>query len=254
MAIVIQGPREVAALRRAGAAAAATLAAVASRVRAGISTAQIDAWVTEDTHARGGRPSQRGYQGFPASVCTSVNDVVCHGIPRDSVRLAPGDIVNVDVTTELDGMHGDTSRTLLVGAPPPNAVRVVEAARACLHAGLDAAGPGVRLGTVGAAIEACAESHGCAIVREYGGHGIGSRMHMAPHVAHHGRPGTGIRLRSGMALTIEPIVTLHPVALIHDDDGWTCRTADGSPSAQFEHTILITEDGIEVLTTAPADN
>ena len=253
MAIVIHGPDEIEALRCAGAAAAATLATVAHRVRPGISTAQIDAWVADDTHARGGRPSQRGYQGFPASVCTSVNDVVCHGIPRDSVRLAPGDIINVDVTTELNGVHGDTSRMLLLGTPPPGAVRVVEAARACLQAGLEAAGPSVRLGTVGAAIEACATTHGCSIVREYGGHGIGRRMHMAPHVAHHGRAGTGIRLRPGMALTIEPIVTLHPVPLVHDDDGWTCRTADGSPSAQFEHTILITEDGIEVLTTPPAE-
>lgn len=248
MAIVIHSPREVEALRRAGRVAAATLEAVCARVKPGITTADIDRWVREDTAARGARPSQLGYQGFPATVCTSIGAVVCHGIPSEHVVLQDGDIINVDVTSELDGYHGDTSRTLQLGAVEPTTRDLVEVTRQSLWCGIEAVRPGARLGDVGAAIEAHARAHGYAVVREFGGHGIGRRMHMPPHVEHAARPGTGPRLRPGMAFTIEPMLTLHPVELELDPDGWTCRTADGSPSAQFEHTVVVTDAGVEVLT------
>lgn len=248
MAIVIHGPSEIEGLRRAGRAAAATLAAVTARVRAGVSTAEIDAWVREDTAARGARPSQLGYRGFPAAVCTSRNDVVCHGIPSAQEVLVDGDIVNVDVTSEVGGWHGDTSITVCVGTPSAVARQVVDVARAGLEVGIAVVRPGARLSDVGAAIEQFARARGCGVVREFGGHGIGRRMHMPPHVEHHGPAGRGPRLRVGMALTIEPMITIGEPGVRMLDDGWTVVTRDGSPSAQFEHTVVVTEGGCEVLT------
>lgn len=185
-------PKEQAALRRAGRAAAGTLAHVGARLAAGVTTAEIDRWVREDTARRGGTPSQLGYRGFPAAVCTSRNHVVCHGIPRRDEALAPGDIVNVDVTTCLDGFHGDTSATFLIGDPGPEARHVVDVARRCRDAGIAVVRGGARLGDVGAAVEALARREGCSVVRDFGGHGIGRVMHAPPHVAHHGTRGTAI--------------------------------------------------------------
>jgi methionyl aminopeptidase len=248
MSIAIFGPDEQAALRRAGKAAAETLAHVGARLAPGVTTADIDRWVREDTARRGGTPSQLGYQGFPAAVCTSRNDVVCHGIPRAGELLAPGDIVNVDVTTCLGGFHGDTSATFVIGEASPEARRLVEVARACRDAGVAVVRDGARLGDIGAAIEELARREGCGVVRELGGHGIGRVMHAPPHVAHFGRRGWGTRLRAGMAFTIEPMINLGGAAVRFLDDGWTVVTADGSLSAQFEHTVLVTRDGCEVLT------
>jgi methionyl aminopeptidase len=248
MAVEILGPRERAAMRRAGTVAAATLAYVGERLCAGMSTADIDALVRQDTARRGGRPSQLGYHGFPAAVCTSVNHVVCHGIPSPSVRLCDGDIVNVDVTTELDGFHGDTSMTFAIGAASPEARHVVDVARRCRDAGVAAVRAGARLGDVGAAIEELATREGCSVVRELGGHGIGRSMHADPHVPHHGRAGSGLRLRAGMAITIEPMINLGGREVDFLDDGWTVVTRDRSLSAQFEHTVLVTQDGAEILT------
>jgi methionyl aminopeptidase len=253
MAITLLSPREQEKLRRASHAAARTLAFIGSRIAPGVATADIDRWVREDTAARGGRPSQLGYHGFPASVCTSRNHVVCHGIPRPDDVLAPGDIVNVDVTTELDGYHGDTSRTFVVGDASPEALHVVDVARRCLEAGIAVVRDGARLGDVGAAIEALAVREGCSVVREYGGHGIGRKMHLPPHVPHTGVRGAGVRLRAGMAFTIEPMVNLGGPEVRRLTDGWTVVTADGSLSAQFEHTVLVTSDGCEVLTRLEAD-
>ena len=250
MAIKIHDADELAAMRRAGRVAAATLDTVARRVRPGVSTAQIDAWVREDTRARAARPSQLGFQGFPAAVCTSVNEVVCHGLPSPSRRVRAGDIINIDVTSEFEGFHGDTSTTLAIGDVSPDKRRVLEAARACLWAGIEAVRPGARLGDVGAAIVAVARRHGCGLVREFGGHGIGRHMHMPPHVSHVGRAGRGPRLRPGMTFTIEPMLTIGEPALLLLEDGWTLVTADGTPSAQFEHTVAVTETGVEVLTAA----
>lgn len=248
MAVEILDPGAQDALRRACRVAAATLGHVAARLAAGVTTADIDRWVREDTARRGGTPSQLGYHGFPAAVCTSRNAVVCHGIPRRTERLAPGDIVNVDVTTKLGGFHGDTSATFVVGDGSPEARHVVAVARRCRDAGIAAVREGARLGDVGAAIEALARREGCSVVRDFGGHGIGRAMHAPPHVPHHGAPGTGMRLRAGMALTIEPMVNLGGSAVRVLDDGWTVVTEDGRLSAQFEHTVLVTRDGCEVLT------
>jgi methionyl aminopeptidase len=234
-------------MRRAGRAAAATLAAVAARITPGVSTGDIDAWVRADTRWRGGRPSQLGYHGFPAAVCTSRNAVVCHGIPSPHERLSDGDIINVDVTTELDGFHGDTSATLFVGAPSLEARHVVETARRSRDAGI----AGVRLGDIGAVIEELAAREGCSVVREFGGHGIGRAMHEPPHVPNVGRRGAGLRLREGMAITIEPMINLGSPGVRQLDDGWTIVTADGSLSAQFEHTVLVTRGGCEILTLHP---
>jgi len=238
----------VARLQAAGAAAAATLRLVGARLREGMSTADIDGMVREHTAQQGARPSQLGYHGFPATVCTSVNDVVCHGVPGPTTVLAAGDIIAVDVTSELDGYHGDTCTTFFVGQPSAEARHVVETARRCRQAGIDEVRDGARLGDIGAAVEALAQAEGCHVVREVGGHGIGRRMHMPPHVPHFGRRGSGRRLRSGMAITIEPIVTLGGPGLIEDADGWTLRSADGALAAQFEHTVLVTRRGCDVLT------
>ncbi len=251
MAIEILSPREQAALRRAGEVAAATLRYVGDQLRAGVTTGDIDRWVREDTARRGGRPSQLGYHGFPAAVCVSRNQVVCHGVPRPDEALVDGDIVNVDVTTEFGGFHGDTSATFLIGDPSPEARRLVDLARRCREAGIAVVREGARLGDIGAAIESLARREGASVVRDYGGHGIGRKMHTSLHVPHHGQPGTGIRLKAGMAFTIEPMINLGRPEVRRLADGWTVVTADGSLSAQFEHTILVTRDGCEVLTPLP---
>jgi methionyl aminopeptidase len=248
MGIEILSAGEIARMRRAGRAAAETLACVGSRIRAGVSTAEIDRWVREDTARRGGRPSQLGYQGFPAAVCTSRNHVVCHGIPSAREVLEEGDIVNVDVTTNVDGYHGDTSATFIVGEASADARRLVDLARRCRDAGIAVIREGARLGDVGAAIEELARREGSSIVRELGGHGIGRRMHAEPHVAHTGQRGAGIRLKAGMALTVEPMVNLGRADVRFLDDGWTVVTADGSLSAQWEHTVIVTRDGHELTT------
>jgi methionyl aminopeptidase len=244
----ILGTSEAAAMRTAGAAAAQTLAYVGGRLRAGVSTAQIDAWVRDHTRRQGGTPSQLGYQGFPAAVCTSKNHVVCHGIPRDGDVLLPGDIVNVDVTTCIGGFHGDTSATFVVGDASPEARHVVDVARRCRDAGIAVVRDGARLGDIGAAIAELAAREGCSVVRDFGGHGIGRKMHMDPHVPHFGSRGAGLRLRRGMAITVEPMINLGSADVRLLDDGWTVVTADGSLSAQFEHTVLVTQDGCEILT------
>ncbi|MBX3218484.1 MAG: type I methionyl aminopeptidase [Labilithrix sp.] len=248
MAIEILSAPEIEHMRRAGRAAAETLALVGSRLRPGITTAEIDRWVREDTARRGGRPSQLGYKGFPAAVCTSRNEVVCHGIPSARETLEPGDIVNVDVTTNLDGYHGDTSATFIVGDASADARRLVDVARRCRDAGIAVIREGARLGDVGAAIEELARREGVSVVTDFGGHGIGRRMHAEPHVSHTGRRGSGPRLKAGMAITVEPMVNLGRAEVRLLDDGWTVTTADGSLSAQWEHTVIVTRDGHEIMT------
>ena len=247
MAITILSAAERDRMRRAGRAAAATLAYVGARLEIGMTTAAIDRLVRAHTAAQGGRPAQLGYHGFPAAVCVSRNDVVCHGVPSPHVRLADGDIVNVDVTTELDGYHGDTSATFVIGDAAPHARALVELARGARDAGIAAAVPGGRLGDIGAAIVRHVGGAG-SVVETYGGHGIGRAMHMDPHVAHVGRPGSGHRLREGMAFTVEPMINGGTAAIRTDADEWTVRTADGALSAQFEHTVLVGPHGPEVTT------
>jgi methionyl aminopeptidase len=248
VSIEINNARSIERLRLAGRAAAGTLAVIGQRLRAGISTAQIDEWVREDTKLRGGTPSQLGYHGFPAAVCTSKNEVVCHGIPNARTLLGDGDIVNVDITTNLDGFHGDTSATFMIGQVTPEARHVVDVARRCRDAGIATIRDGLRLGDLGAAIEELARREGCSVVTDFGGHGIGRKMHMDPHVPHTGRAGSGLRLKAGMAITVEPMINLGSSETRILGDGWTVVTTDGKWSAQFEHTVLVTRDGYEILT------
>jgi methionyl aminopeptidase len=244
---------DLAGMRRAGRAAAGTLAVVHRALRPGMSTADIDQLVRADTARRGGTPSQLGYHGFPAAVCTSVNQVVCHGIPRPERILVDGDIINVDVTTQIGGWHGDCSATFFVGEPSREARHLVETARRCRDAGLAVVRPGAHLGDIGAVIQEIAREAGCSVVTEVGGHGIGRQMHLAPHVHHTGERGEGPRLRVGQAITVEPMLNLGGPDLITLDDGWTMVTADGSLSAQFEHTIVVTAEGGEIVTRGPAE-
>jgi len=259
VSIELFGPETYPALRRAGRVADATLRHVGGRLRPGVSSAQIDAWVREDTRQRGGRPSQLGYRPspghapFPGAVCVSVDDVVCHGVPKAETQLASGSIVNVDVTTEIGGFHGDTSQTFIIGEASAQARHVVDVARRCLDAGIRVVRPGARLGDIGAAIEEIARAEGCSVVRDFGGHGVGRAMHCEPHVPHHGRRGTGLRLKAGMVFTIEPMINLGSPEVVLDDDGWTVRTRDGSLSAQFEHSVLVTPEGFEVLTSMQSE-
>lgn len=246
--VVVHNRDEVERLRRAGRVAAETLAAVTKKVRAGVSTADIDQWVRSDTAERGASPSQLGYKGYPHTVCTSINEVVCHGMPSVRDILKEGDIVNVDVTSELDGFHGDTSITIPIGKPDAKKMLVLDIARRALELGISVVKDGARLGDIGSAIEEFARKNGCGVVRDYGGHGIGRQMHMEPHVPHHGSRGRGMRLRAGMALTIEPMITIGEPELVIGGDGWTVYTADRSPSAQFEHTLVVTQTGCEVTT------
>lgn len=251
MMIEILSASQIERMRRAGRAAAETLAFVGAQLRPGMSTADIDRLVREDTARRGGRPSQLGYQGFPAAVCTSRNHVVCHGVPSPRELLAPGDIINIDVTTNVDGYHGDTSAMFLIGEVSADARRIVEIARRCRDAGIAVIREGARLGDIGAAIAELAREAGVGVVTEIGGHGIGRQMHADPHVAHTGKRGSGLRLKAGMAITVEPMINLGSAAIRQLDDGWTIVTADGSLSAQWEHTVVVTREGFEIMTPQP---
>jgi methionyl aminopeptidase len=245
--VEIKSPKEIAAMRRACRIAAETLLEVAELIRPGVSTDEINAFVHEDTLRRGARPAPLNYHGFPKSVCTSINEVVCHGIPN-SQRLKDGDIINVDVTSIYDGFHGDTSATFYVGQPSNDARRVTEVARRSLELGISVVRDGARLGDIGAAIQEFAEGQGCSVVRAFVGHGIGRRFHEPPQVSHVGTRGSLLRLRAGMCFTIEPMINIGGYEVDVLDDGWTVVTRDGSLSAQFEHTLVVTKDGCEVLT------
>lgn len=244
----IASPRDIEGMRVAGKMAAETLALVGEVIRAGMTTEDIDRLVAEDTRKRGAKCAPLNYHGFPKSVCTSINEVVCHGIPTPKRVLKDGDIINVDVTTIYEGYHGDTSATFYIGTPSPDARRVTEVARKCLELGIAEVKDGARLGDIGAAIQEYAEGNGCSVVRAFVGHGIGKKFHDEPKVSHVGKRGTGLRLRTGMIFTIEPMINVGhwDVEILEDD--WTAVTKDGSLSAQFEHTVLVTKDGPEILT------
>jgi methionyl aminopeptidase len=243
----LTSPAAIERLRCACRAAKRVLDGVGSAVRSGVTTDELDAVAHELYLAEGGYPSPLGYRGFPKSICTSVNEIVAHGIPDDR-RLADGDIVNCDITIYLDGMHGDCSATFLVGEVPPDVRELVSVTKRSLELGVAAVRPGGRLRDIGRAIQGCAHSHGFGIVRELVGHGIGEEFHAAPYVHHYDEPRDRTRLRTGMAFTIEPMLTLGGADVVQWDDGWTIATLDGLPSAQFEHTVLVTRDGVEVLT------
>jgi methionyl aminopeptidase len=246
--VEIKGEREISMMREVCRLAAGTLERVGPMLRAGITTQEINDFVHADTLKLGARPAPLNYRGFPKSVCTSINEVVCHGIPSPKRVLKDGDIINVDVTHLYKGYFGDTSATFYIGEPSPEAKKIVEVARKSLELGIAQVKPGARLGDIGAAIQEFAEGQGCSVVRDFVGHGIGRTFHSDPQVKHYGQWGTGIRLRAGMTFTIEPMVNVggYEVEVLEDD--WTAVTKDGSLSAQFEHTVLVTPDGVEVLT------
>ncbi len=242
--------KEIRAMRKVGRLAAETLCYVGERLEVGMTTEDINVLVHDFTIQAGARPAPLNYKGFPKSVCTSINHVVCHGIPGPQ-RVRDGDIINIDVTSVLppqNGWYGDTSATFYVGKPGTSARHVVEVARKSLELGLAVVKPGARIGDIGHAIQTYAESKGCSVVRTYTGHGIHRVFHDSPSVPHYGRPGTGPLLRKGMCFTIEPMINLGHWEVDHLDDDWTVVTEDGSLSAQFEHTIVVTATGCEVLT------
>ncbi len=224
-----------------------TLLGVGEMIRAGITTDDINKFVHDDTVRRGGWPAPLNYHGFPKSVCTSINEVVCHGIPCARV-LVQGDIINVDVTTIYKGFYGDTSATFYVGKPSPEAKHVTEVSRRSLDLAIAEVREGARIGDIGAAIQAFAEGEGCSVVRAFVGHGIGRQFHEPPQVQHIGKRGQGMRLKAGMCFTIEPMINIGGYEVEVLPDKWTAITADRSLSAQFEHTLVVTKNGCEVLT------
>jgi len=235
-------------MRRAGRAAAEVLQVVGAAVRPGVTTDELDAIAHEACIERGGYPSPLGYNGFPKSLCTSVNEVICHGIP-DSTVLKDGDIVNLDVTVYLDGVHGDTNATFLVGEVDEESKALVQVTRECLDLGIAAVKPGGTVRDIGRAIQAHAEGKGYGVVRAFVGHGIGRAFHSEPQVYHYDNPQARTQLVPGMTFTIEPMITIGDWRHEMWDDGWTAVTRDRSRTAQFEHTLVVTDDGAEILTT-----
>ena len=250
MPVSIKSPEEVDRMRVAGRLAAEVLDMIEPHVRAGVTTDELNAvcheYIVVQQQAI---PAPLNYRGFPKSICTSVNHVICHGIPSDR-KLKNGDIINIDVTVIKDGFHGDTSRMFFVGEPSIRARRLVQICRECLDIGIGLVRPGARLGDIGHAIQKHAEGNGFSVVREYCGHGIGRTFHEEPQVLHYGSPDTGMELKPGMTFTIEPMLNAGKKETKLLPDQWTVVTRDRSLSAQWEHTILVTGDGHEVLTVS----
>jgi len=250
-AIKLHGPEAFDGMRAAGQLAARILDEIVPHVVPGVLTSTLDDIIREKMLAGGSVPATLGYHGYQHSCCISLNNVICHGIPGDKA-LKDGDILNIDVTPLLDGWHGDTSRMYLVGDVPIKARRLVDVTYECLMLGIEQARPGRTLGDVGYAIQTHAERHRYGVVRDFCGHGLGRVFHDAPEVVHVGRPGTGPELRPGMIFTIEPMINAGKPGVKMLDDGWTAVTRDRTLSAQFEHSIGITETGCEIFTKSPA--
>jgi methionyl aminopeptidase len=248
MPIDIKGAADIQAMREAGLLAAATLKMIGAWVKPGITTGRLNQLSHEFQLDHGAVPAPLNYKGFPKSICTSVNDVVCHGIPNKKETLRNGDIVNIDVTPILNGFHGDTSATFYVGEVSEKARLVTEVSLHTLGLGIEAVKPGNRIRDIGAVIEDYAHGLGCSVVEDYCGHGIGRIFHTSPQIAHYRSRGPNPRMRPGMTFTIEPMINSGTKYTRLMKDNWTVRTRDGGISAQFEHTILVTPDGVEVLT------
>lgn len=247
MSISIKTPEEIEKMRAAGKLAADVLEMIGPYIKAGVTTAEIDKICHDYIVEHDAIPAPLNYHGFPKSVCTSLNHVVCHGIPNEK-PLKEGDIMNLDVTVKLDGYHGDTSKMFVVGKPSILAERLIRITQECLYMAIKMVKPGMRTGDFAAVIQKHAEQHGYSIVREYCGHGIGAIFHEEPQILHYGTAGTGDLLQPGMCFTIEPMVNAGKRHTKLMRDGWTVLTKDRSLSAQWEHTLLVTEDGVEVLT------
>ncbi|MCR4331780.1 MAG: type I methionyl aminopeptidase [Sulfuricaulis sp.] len=253
MPVTIKTPEEVEKMRIAGRLAAEVLRMIRPHVQPGITTGELDR-ICHDyiVNVQQAVPAPLNYKGFPRSICTSVNHQVCHGIPGDK-KLKKGDIVNIDITVIKDGFHGDTSKMFYIGEPSIQAKRLVQITHECMLKGIAMVRPGTRLGDIGHAIQQHAEAHGFSVVREYCGHGIGREFHEDPQVLHYGQPGTGMELAPGMTFTIEPMINAGKREVKLLPDNWTVVTRDHSLSAQWEHTVLVTDKGHEVLTLAPGD-
>jgi methionyl aminopeptidase len=255
MSITVKTPEQIEKMRVAGRLAAEVLQVVAPHVKPGVTTEELDR-VCHDhiVNVQKAIPANVGYKGFPATICTSVNNVICHGIPSPQKVLRDGDIINIDVTVIKDGWHGDTSRMYFVGQPSTLARRLVEVTREAMWRGIRAVKPGATLGDIGHAIQSYAEAERFSVVREYCGHGIGEVYHEDPQILHYGVPQTGIPLRPGMTFTVEPMINAGARHTRLMPDGWTVVTKDRSLSAQWEHTIVVTETGFDVLTRLPGDD
>lgn len=246
---LIKTPEQIEGIRRSGIINTGVLDLVESEIRAGMSTAQIDKLVYDYTVAHGAIPAPLNYEGFPKSVCTSINEVVCHGIPSEDEILEEGDIINVDVSTILDGYYSDASRMFIIGKTTPEKEKLVNVAKECLEIGIQAAQPFGFVGDIGNAIEKHAKKNGFSVVRDLCGHGVGLEFHEEPDVEHFGKKGTGMLLVPGMVFTIEPMINMGTwEVFVDEEDGWTVVTEDELPSAQWEHTFVMTEYGLEILT------
>lgn len=246
---LIKTPEQIEGIRRSGVVNTGVLDLIAQEIKEGMSTAAIDKLVYDYTVSHGAIPAPLNYEGFPKSVCTSINDVVCHGIPDEKEILRDGDIVNVDVSTILDGYYSDASRMFMIGNVSPEKKRLVEVTKECLQIGMEAAKPFGFVGDIGYAIQKHAQKNGYSVVRDLCGHGVGLAFHEEPEVLHFGRKGTGMLLVPGMVFTIEPMINMGRYEVyIDEDDGWTVLTDDGLPSAQWEHTFVMTDHGLEILT------
>ena len=250
--IPIKSVAEIEVMRRACQVAARALRDVCAAVRPGVTTRELDKIAEDRIRAQGGVPSFLGYRGYPASVCVSVNDEVVHGIPGRRA-LREGQIVSLDIGAEVEGFHGDLAVTVPVGEVDDARRRLLAVTADALEVGIAAVRPGARLGDVGAAIQRHVESAGFSVVRDFAGHGVGRRLHEQPEVPNFGRRGAGALLRPGMTLAIEPMVNMGGSGVVVEQDGWTVRTADGQPSAHFEHTVAVTDAGADVLTRLPAE-
>lgn len=247
---VLRTPEQIEGIRESAKINTALLDYIAENIRIGVSTEEIDKMVYDFTVAHGATPAPLNYSGYPKSVCTSINEVVCHGIPNPKDILHSGDIVNIDVSTIYKGYFSDASRMFMIGEVKPEIKKLVEVTKECMEVGIAAAQPWARLGDVGAAIQKHAESHGYSVVRDLCGHGVGIKFHEEPDVEHFGKAGTGIVILPGMTFTIEPMINMGTYKVfVDEDDDWTVFTGDGLPSAQWESMILITENGNEVLTS-----
>lgn len=246
---LIKTPEQIEGIRRSGVVNTGVLDLVESEIKEGMSTEQIDKLVYEYTMDHGAIPAPLHYEGFPKSVCTSINEVVCHGIPSEKEILLDGDIINVDVSTILDGYYSDASRMFMIGNVSPAKRRLVEVAKECLQIGMEVAKPFSFVGDIGHAIQKHAEKNGYSVVRDLCGHGVGLEFHEEPEVTHFGKKGTGMLLVPGMVFTIEPMINMGRYDVYIDaDDNWTVLTDDGLPSAQWEHTFVMTDHGLEILT------
>lgn len=249
--ISIKSSREIEIMKQSCQLAAKTLNYIDTKLEVGMSTEDINTLCHDFITSHGAYPSPLNYNGFPKSVCTSLNEVICHGIPSKKDKLRDGDILNIDVTTYLNKFHGDTNRTYFIGNVKPEVKKLVKVTYDCMMEGIKVAQPGARLGDIGHVIEQMANDNGYSVVREYCGHGIGREFHEEPQVLHYGKMGTGIELKPGMTFTIEPMINLGKRHCKLLSDEWTVVTKDKKVSAQFEHTILITESGNEILTLDP---